>query len=1747
MLITRQFSRQNIWSFLVLVPLFLSFSFLARAQDVSLSPTSLSWGSVAVGQTSGAKALTVTNNQSVPLTFSSISIPAGSDFVESSTTCPTTPSTLAASASCTVSVQFRPLAQGTRTGTLTLVDNAPSQTQTASLSGGGIVGSVLFSPTSVSFTSVEGTTSAAQTVTLTNTLSTPVTLTSFKTSAQFAQTNTCPVSPAILAAQASCSFSVTYSPTSSSASTGTVTVGYTAATSESIQLYLSGTPQVNYVPLSPTSYNFGNVVEGSAGASTTFTLTNSYSQAITVGSITTTLTDYTTSSTCPVSPSTLAVGQNCAITVTFTPITLGTRSDTLTVASSAPGSPTVAALTGVGITPPTGISFAPTGLSWNSTQVGQTAGTKSVTLTNNNSSAVTISSIAISSNFLLSSSNCPLAPSTIAAGATCTLTAAFQPLSAGSLTGSITVIDSDPSSPQAIPLSGTAITGPILFAATSLSFSGVEQGQTSAAQTVTLTNTLSTPVTLASFQTLGQFAQTNTCPVSPATLAPQTSCSFSVTYMPTSSNVSNGTVTVGYSAATTGSIQLYLSGTPQVNYVPLNPISYNFGNVPEGATGSATTFTLTNNYSQAVTISSIATTLADYTTSSTCPVSPSTLAVGQNCAITVTFTPTTLGTRSDTLTVSDDAPGSPTMAALTGIGVTPPTGVSSSASSLSWGSTQVGQTAGAKTVTLTNNDATAVTISSIAISSNFVLSSSNCPLAPNTIAAGASCTLSVAFQPLSTGTISGSIIVTDSDPSSPLTITLNGTAVAGPILFSPTSVSFPSTIVGATSPTQTATLTNNLATSVNISNIAVTAQFSQTNNCPATLPANGTCTFTVMFAPTSTGSKTGSVSVTTGLGTESLYLSGPATANTGNGAVGISPKVYNFSASSSQAAGTTSAPGTITLTNGLAVTLNISSIQIAAPFNQTNNCGTALTSGQSCVINVTYSPTAVGYSSATLTITDDAASSPQTAAISGNAVTAIATIPVIGGLGFYDQIVQTSSSAQTLTITNNLSTPLTLNSINSTADYPFTTNCVGSQGNGTLASQASCVVYVSFDPQAVGSRPANLSVSNSFSSSPLTIPLTGTGISGTVGPQVTVTPNLPCTAPSGTQQFTATPANVTSSSIKWYVDGILGGNSTHGTITQSGFYTAPTATGTQTITASSIGSTNVSGTTTVSVTTAPIYEIYPYTSSIPPSGQQTFQAQVCTVPDASPVTYTVDGIAGGNATVGTITSSGVYTAPPTAGKHTVKVTDPALGKTSGAVVTVYPAITVNFGSRTSTTYPIQANLFGAARGESLQSIEDRSLLTDAGITVSRLYGQIPLVYAGEPVAPGTLPTPDWTKVDPIIAQVQAAGQHVMLQLSYSPPFLQPTTGKCAANSFSAPTNVTTWAQIAASYVAHMDANFPGVVQDYEIWNEPNASGMCSSNNLNNYMAIYAAAAPLMKQQAAIDGVTIRVGGPVLSGLSTLWINTLLGSSTTAPYVDFISYHNYFFGGTALEVKWDTYNGNTSLYQATTDPSNGAAEIYSKVYAAVKTGKQPLGAKTPIYITEFNSNFAFAQDCCRSNPIYAPVWNGLYLTDLLNSVYTGLPAPTRLVYFAGSAYPWFCLIGTEDQNMDCSYSRGSTPQPYPQYYTFQLLASSNYLGLSEGGYMAPTVTPPNGGGGIVVTAFYNASQDAIMITNPTANNYTNIPLTLSALGFTSPQGTLYQIMNGASINASSLPLTPVGSTYSATISIPPYSVMGISIK
>jgi hypothetical protein len=1055
----------------------------------------------------------------------------------------------------------------------------------------------------------------------------------------------------------------------------------------------------------------------------------------------------------------------------------------------------------------------------------------------------------------------------------------------------------------------------------------------------------------------------------------------------------------------------------------------------------------------------------------------------------------------------------------------------------------VGTASAPMNVTLTNGQSTALAITNIQVAAPF----SQTNTCGASVAAGASCTIAVVFTPTAVGPATATLTITDSAAGSPRTVALAGNGIqAGTVSFTPTQLAFGNLTVGTTSAAASITLTNGQSVALNIASIQVPAPFSQTNTCGTAVAAGASCTIAVVFTPTAVGPANATLTITdSGTGSpRNIAVSGIGTPPVTAGSVTFTPTQLAFG---DVVVGAVSPPSSITLTNGQSIALNIASIQVPAPFSQTNTCGTALAAGASCTIAVTFSPTAPGPSAANLTITDDAAGSPRTASLTGNGVASggLSVVPKVGGLTFYNQVVNTSSTPLPVTLTNNQASPVSISSITSSPEFPFTSSCVDSSGTGTLASGASCTINVSFLPQALGARSATLAISANVPGSPLMLPLAGNGIAGTPGVAVIVEPFQPCVLPSATQQFSAQVSGTTNTAVSWFVDGVAGGSPTTGTITPTGLYTAPAALGGHFIRALSQDPSQAANSTQLQVTSTPLFTIYPFATSIPPGGQQTFQGQVCNVPDSAAVTWTVDGIAGGNPTVGTITAQGVYTAPPTGGHHTVQVTDATLNQSSTAGVTVFSNVSVDFGSRTNTAHAIPANLFGYGRGESIQTDADRSLITQAGITVARVYAQIPTVYATQ--------TPDWTQVDPLVQSILNAGQRPLIQMAQSPPFLQANPNPCGPGDPTVPpTDVNAWGQLAASYVAHFDATFPGMVQEYEIWNEPNAKGLCpaSGDELTEYMAIYAAAAPLMKAQAATDGQTIHIGGPALSnGYATNWVQTLLTTPSTAPYVDFISYHQYFYGPDNLNVQWDTYNGNRPLYAQTQITNVGPNSVYNGVYAQVAAGLQPLGANTPIYITEYNTNFSFFQDCCRNDPTYAPLWNALYVSDMLFNSYasTSPSIPGRLVYFAGSAYPYFCLIGVLDANSDCLYSAGATPVPYPQYYTYQLIASPNYLGLVSGGYMAASSSPAVGNGGIAVVAFYDASQDAILITNPTGASYASIPIVVQNLGLTSPQATLYQIVNGLSINSSSLALTAQGATYTATIAVPPYSVQAISLK
>jgi hypothetical protein len=253
------------------------------------------------------------------------------------------------------------------------------------------------------------------------------------------------------------------------------------------------------------------------------------------------------------------------------------------------------------------------------------------------------------------------------------------------------------------------------------------------------------------------------------------------------------------------------------------------------------------------------------------------------------------------------------------------------------------------------------------------------------------CIINVTFTPQATGTRTGTLTITDNDPTSPQFVSLSGPGTQ--VLLSPALLNFGIQSVGGTTGMQTATLTNDSTTSLNISSITLSGDYAQTNNCGSSVPAGGSCQFNVSFMPTVNGTRFGQITVVdSDLGSPHvLNLTGMGTMAT------VSASTLTFA---SQAVGTTSSPQSVTLTNLGSIALSISAIIVygnnlgepntASPdFAETNTCGSSLSGGASCTISVTFSPSVLGKRQGVLTILDNEADSPQLVTVTGNGSAAL--------------------------------------------------------------------------------------------------------------------------------------------------------------------------------------------------------------------------------------------------------------------------------------------------------------------------------------------------------------------------------------------------------------------------------------------------------------------------------------------------------------------------------------------------------------------------------------------------------------------------------------------------------------------------------------------------------------------------------------------------------------------------------------
>jgi len=496
----------------------------------------------------------------------------------------------------------------------------------------------------------------------------------------------------------------------------------------------------------------------------------------------------------------------------------------------------------------------PSALSFGNVAVGVASGSKTATLKNTQTVALTISSITISGGTAPSdfawTGTCPLSPATLGAGQRCRINVTFTPTALGSRTAVLTVTHSASTSPQSVSLSGTG-TNPVTLAPSPLAFGNVAQGTTSPNKTETLTNLQSGPLTISSIGVTGNFLQTGgTCALSPATLAAGGSCTILIAFAPTALGAVAGTLTVSDDAPISPQTA-NLTGTGIVA-VTLSTTSLGFGNVVAGNTSASQSVSLTNHKTSALNFTSIAATGDFAIASNTCGTS---IAAGATCTVGITFSPTAIGARAGTLTYTDDAVNSPQTVSLAGTGTTP---VTLSTSSLSFGNGVVGNTSASQPVTLTNLKSSAVNFSSIAASANFSVVSNTCGAS---VKATSTCTVGVAFVPSTLGPLAGSLTFNDDALNSPQTVTLGGTGTPA-VTLSTTTLTYTARTVGTTSPAQNVVLTNNLASTLAISSVAATGDFAvASNTCGTSVIAGANCTIAVTFTPTTSGTRTGTLSI----------------------------------------------------------------------------------------------------------------------------------------------------------------------------------------------------------------------------------------------------------------------------------------------------------------------------------------------------------------------------------------------------------------------------------------------------------------------------------------------------------------------------------------------------------------------------------------------------------------------------------------------------------------------------------------------------------------------------------------------------------------------------------------------------------------------------------------------------------------------------------------------------------------------
>ncbi len=990
----------------------------------------------------------------------------------------------------------------------------------------------------------------------------------------FSETDNC-VSP--LAAGGICTLSLVFTPSLSGTENAVLTINSDAPNSPTTVSLTGSSTAYAYLTANYNSLSFADQVVGAASAPQTVTVTNIGAAPIPFSAeniYTSPATDYTVVNNCPAQ---LATGQSCQVGVTFIPTQVGSRGATL-VLQGAQQNVLELALSGTGVLGAGGTGSGtltpnPTAVNVGTQLFGTTSLAQNVYFYNTGDLPIVVASGTVSTagqsgpgDFQIFNNTC-IGNGQLLPGGSCVVQVTFTPSTASSETGTLTITDSTAGSPHSIALSGIGIAATQTLTASPSSFVFPNQpvGIPSAAQAIYIWNLGTAPVTIdrvlisGSFQVASTSCSENTLqPTGPQENNPSFGCWVNVTFTPTATGPSTGTLTLVDAATGTPSVfNVTGTGIAQTGTLVPLPADLVFETQPQGTTSAAQFFSINNPGNAPVQINSVATT-GDFAVMSDACAPPFSLGAGQSCGVYISFTPTqSSGAETGTVVVGASS-GSLTIpltgtaeAATQAIGITPTT--------YSFGTVQQNTTAignGYNDVYVRNTGTEGATFTAApaitgANASDFVLSSqgtcsSEFGNPANALAPATSCGFIVSFTPSTAGAESATLALTDSAGTQSMTLSGTGAAAQPAVTLSPAQLTFDLQPVGTTSSQNNYTyFANHGTTAITLQSSAITSGSSDFSIPPGYNQCNGAsvqsgseCSVYVDFTPSAAGYRTGLLTFTDqNNSTYTVQLTGYApaavtSATLSTQALDFLPQPINAVAGNGE-----QLYQQVTLTNTGNVLLTVGTLTgtdvvvgstatgdfstLYSGLNYDHCSGQVVQPNGTCTVEVSFTPSTIGAKSGSITFPVtffNSTTGSFTATLSGQGINAQDSVSLVPNtLTFLNQVAAhplVAGASQMIYLTNTSNLAITVGNLtgtdtiigtSATGDFVvanstlFGVNVPGSDSCSgvTIPPNSNCFVTVFFAPSTLGAKTGSIIFPITYSDGTkgsYIAPLSGNGI-----------------------------------------------------------------------------------------------------------------------------------------------------------------------------------------------------------------------------------------------------------------------------------------------------------------------------------------------------------------------------------------------------------------------------------------------------------------------------------------------------------------------------------------------------------------------------------------------------------------------------------------------------------------------------